>query len=571
MADPDRPTAAALRGCRPWLGLIALLSGAINLLMLTGPLFMLQVYDRVLASHSLETLVALIVIVVFLYLVQGLIDLVRTRMFARIAGLLAAALGPPLFDADLRQTVTVGRGRGGRPLRDLEQIRAFLAGGGPGALFDLPWMPLYAGLLFVLHPWLGALGLLGILVLTLLTVLTDRLGRGPQAATNQLAAAAQDIGDAAALNADAAIALGMQAPLRERWRQATASAAAAHLTGGDGAALFGTLSKSFRLLLQSLMLALGAYLVIRGDATGGVIIASSIMLGRALAPVELAIGHWRGFIAARQAWRRIETLLAAHPEPHVSVDLPAPARALSVNGLAVAVPGGHRLVLKDVAFQLEAGDVLGIIGPSGAGKSTLLRTLAGLSPPLRGSIRLDGSELRQWSPSAAGRFIGFLPQSVGLFAGTIAENIARFDPQATTEDILAAARAAGVDQLVRGFADGYETQIGEGGMALSAGQRQRIALARALFRRPFLLLLDEPNANLDGEGEAALSRGIAGAKASGAITIIVTHRPSALTHADKALMLVDGAVAAFGPKDEVLRRVLAPGRAAGPVPAGGFA
>ncbi|PWR21659.1 type I secretion system permease/ATPase [Zavarzinia compransoris] len=568
----DQPAAAALRACRPWFGVVALLSGAINVLMLTGPLFMLQVYDRVLASYSVQTLVALVAIVVFLYLVQGAIDLVRTRMFARIAGLLVERLGPRLFETDLRQAVLLpGHGRGPRPLRDLEQVRAFLAGGGPGALFDLPWLPLYAGLLFVLHPWLGVLGLIGILVLSGLTALTEGFGRQPQRLAAQLVAEAQGQSDAAVLNAEAAVALGMVPRLRERWGRASGGAAAAHLRGADTASLFGTISKSFRLLLQSLMLALGAYLVIAGEVTGGVIIASSIMLGRALAPVELAIGHWRGFIAARQGWKRIEALLGAFPEGSSAVDLPPPARTLTVAGLTVAVPGGRQVVLKDVGFQLEAGDALGIIGPSGAGKSTLVRALAGLWPAARGSIRLDGAELGQWSPPAAGRFIGFLPQHVDLFAGTVAENIARFDPEATTAEILDAAGAAGVDHLIRGLPQGYDTPIGEGGAALSAGQRQRVALARALFRNPFLLLLDEPNANLDAEGEAALAKGIARARAGGAVVLIVAHRPSALAQANKALMLADGMVRAFGPRDEVLQRVLTPAKPANPAPMRGLA
>jgi len=553
--------------CRRWFALIALLSGAINLLMLTGPLFMLQVYDRVLSSHSLQTLVALVLIVTLLYLLQGAIDLVRTRLFARLAGLLAGRLGPALFEADLQQSAAApALARGPRPLRDLDQVRAFMAGGGPNALFDLPWMPLYAGLLFILHPWLGLLGLAGIVVLASLTALTEGLSRQPQRQVTLLAARAQAASDAAMLHSEAVVALGMAEGLRARWHAVSDAASAAMLGSGDTVSLFGTLSKSFRLLLQSLMLALGAYLVIDGDATGGVIIASSIMLGRALAPVELAIGHWRGFVAARQAWRRIDGLLAAFPARAAGLDLPRPRDSLAVTELAVAAPGTRQVILHDISFRLETGDVLGVIGPSGSGKSTLIRSLAGLWPPARGSVRLDGAELSQWSRPAAGRFIGYLPQAVGLLAGTIAENIARFDPDAATPEILEAAAAAGVDQMVRGFAAGYDTNIGEGGAALSAGQRQRVALARALFRNPFLLLLDEPNANLDAEGETALAAGIARAKAAGAIVLIIAHRPSALAHANKVLMLADGTVKAFGPKDEILQRILAPPRTA-PAPA----
>jgi PrtD family type I secretion system ABC transporter len=358
-------------------------------------------------------------------------------------------------------------------------------------------------------------------------------------------------------NAETVLPLGMATGLQQVWDAANREAGRAQLKGSDVAGLFGTLSRIARMALQSMVLALGAYLVIAGEATGGVMIAASIMLGRALAPVELAIAHWKGFVGARQGFHRLRAALVCPTARSERVTLPAPRQTLSVEHVSVGPAGARQAIVRDVAFELKAGDALGIIGPSGSGKSTLARALVGLWSPQRGSIRLDGSVLDQWSREEAGRFLGYLPQAIELFSGTIAQNIARFDPAPGSDEVLKAAAAAGVDTLVRRMPDGFETQVGEAGQLISAGQRQRIALARALFRDPFLVVLDEPNSNLDADGEAALTEAIMGVRRRGGIAVVIAHRPSALAAANLVLMMADGQAQAFGPKDQVLRKVLA--------------
>ncbi|WP_374382348.1 type I secretion system permease/ATPase [Dongia sp.] len=553
---PRSPAAAALASARGAFLATAGFSGAINILMLSGSIFMLQVYDRVLASRSVPTLAALVVMIVLVYAFLGGLEMLRSRIFTRIGRSVDAKLADCAFDAYLERGAPGGAKTSPHsPFRDIEQLRGFLAGGGPSALFDLPWMPLYVFLLFGLHPWLGYIGLAGIVTLSSLTFFTDRFSVDHQRRASQKSGEATILAEASRRNAESILPLGMAGHLLDRWRKVAQEAALEQLASSDITSFFSSLSRFARMSLQSLVLALGAYLVISGESTGGVMIASSILLGRALAPVELAISNWKGFIGARQSYRRLQDELKA-PTPSSMVFLPTPSQRLEIDKLTVAAEGLAEPILRDVGFALKAGDALGIIGPSGSGKSTLARALIGMWTPARGTVRLDGATLDQWTRVQAGRFLGYLPQQIELMAGTVAQNIARFDPTASSDEILRAAQLAGVDDLVRRLPQGFDTQVGEGGQRLSAGQRQRIALARALFRDPFLVVMDEPNSNLDVIGDEALGRAIASVRDRGGIVIVIAHRPSALAEVGLILALADGRAQAFGPKDEVLRQVL---------------
>jgi PrtD family type I secretion system ABC transporter len=538
---------------------VACFSGIINVLMLSGSLFMLQVYDRVLPSRSIPTLVALVLLVAILYAFQGLFDAVRARVLARIGAGLDELLSRRVFDSVIRLPLSArDRGEGLQPLRDLDQVSGFLAGGGPAALFDLPWMPLYIALCFAFHPWLGIAALIGALLLLTLTILTDRSIRGPSRVMTGLTMKRNALAQSSVRNAEVLAAMGMGANLARRWGDANSGHRAAQARASDLAGGLGALSRVLRMMLQSAVLAIGAYLVIYQEATPGIIIASSILTSRALAPVELAIAHWKGFLSTRQSWRRLNDILAAFPVSEDGIELPPPVAQLSVEGISVVPPGERRLVVQDVNFSLQAGTGVGVIGPSGSGKSSLARSLVGVWPLVRGKIRLDGAALEHWPASTLGRHIGYLPQDVELFAGTIGHNIARFDAGAEPAATIAAARAAGVHELILRLPEGYQTEIGEGGAALSAGQRQRIALARALYGEPFLVVLDEPNSNLDAAGEQALMQAILQIKQRGGIVVMVAHRPNALAAVDFLLVLGNGQQQAFGPKNEVARSTLQP-------------
>lgn len=557
--------AAALAPCRTAFLGTALISGLVNLLYLTGSFFMLEVYDRVIPSRSVPTLVGLCVLALVLYGFQGALETLRARVLARIGASLDEALSGRVFDLVVRAPLKgAPPGDGLLPLRDLDQVRGFLAGAGPGAFFDLPWIPIYLAVCVLFHPLIGAAALGGAVVLALVTWATDRTTRGPARAATGHGLRRNALAEAGRRNAEVLAALGMQGRLSARWAEANRAYLDAHQRVADVAGGFGSVSKVFRMALQSGVLALGAWLVIRDQASAGVIIASSILVSRALAPAELAIANWKGFVQARQAWARLSELFARIPAPGRPHALPAPARDLAVEGISVAPPGTVRLVVQDLSFVLRAGQGMGVIGPSASGKSSLVRALVGVWPPGRGKVRLDGAALDQWSSADLGRHLGYLPQEVELFAGTIADNIGRFEPEPDPEAVVAAARAAGAHELILRLSEGYDTRIGEGGAGLSAGQRQRVGLARALYRDPFLVVLDEPNANLDNEGEAALTQAILGVRRRGGICVVVAHRPSALAAVDLVLMMAEGRAQAFGPKDEVFRRVLRPAPAPPP-------
>jgi PrtD family type I secretion system ABC transporter len=549
--------AEALRGVRDALLWVGLFSALINILMLTGPLFMLQVYDRVLASRSIPTLVGLVVLVAALYAFQGVLDFIRGRVLTRIGAALDEQLSARAFRLVLRLPMSDrGNEEGAQPVKDLDQIRSFFASGGPGALLDLPWMPLYIAVCWMFHPLIGIAATIGAVVLIVLTLITEFVSQKPGRDTAACAARRASVIEAARRNAEAVQAMGMGRRIASRFGTINGDYLGAQQSAADRTGGLGALSRFFRMLLQSLVLGLGAWLVIRQEATAGVIIAASILVARALAPVELAIANWKGFVAARQSRRRLEILFASLPEGEDPLPLPAPRRSLSVEGAGVAPPGAPRLVAQDLDFVLEAGSGLGVIGPSASGKSSVARLLVGVWRPQRGVVRIDGAALDQWTPEALGAHIGYLPQDVQLLDGSIAENIARFEPEAPAPAVIAAANAAGVHDLILNLPQGYETRIGEGGASLSAGQRQRIALARAMYRDPFLVVLDEPNANLDAAGEAALTAAIMSVRKRGGIVVVIAHRPSALVSVNLILAMSEGRQRAFGARDEIMRQVL---------------
>ncbi|MER8377583.1 type I secretion system permease/ATPase [Mesorhizobium sp. M1406] len=470
---------------------------------------MLQVYDRVLASGSVSTLVGLVVLAAGLYAFQCLLGILRARVLLRIGERFDGEFSGRVHDAIVRLPLSTRMpGDGLQPLRDLDNVRGFLGGNGPTAFFDLPWMLLYLGICFLFHFWIGMTALIGAVGLTSLTLLANTLS---------------------------------QRPIRNTVAHNMATA----LCDAD-----------LRLQVQSAILTVGASLVVRQEATAGVMIVSSIMMGRALAPVDLAISSWKSFLMARQGWARLEDLLEKVPESAPVMPMPAPERELRLEGVTIVPPGERKPTVTGLAFAIQAGSALGIIGASGSGKSTLSRAIVGAWAPVAGKVRIDSASLDQWDREALGRHIGYLPQDVELFDGTIAENIARFEDNPDPEAIVAAAKAAGTHELILRFEHGYETPIGEAGSALSAGQRQRIGLARALYRDPFLVVLDEPNANLDAEGEAAVVKAIASVRERKGIAVVVCHRPSAIRAVDLVLVMEGGRQRAFGARDEALSKVL---------------
>ncbi len=556
-APPLSLTAAVVSPLRQSLFAIALISGVVNILALTSPLFMLQVYDRVLSSGSVPTLVGLSVLAAGLYLFQAALDILRARVLLRIGEHFDNKLSGRVHDAVVRLPLLARiPGDGLQPLRDLDSVRGFLSGTGPTAFFDLPWIPLYLGICFLFHVWIGLTALFGAILLVLLTILANTLSQKWVSETIAQNMARNALLESTRRNAEVVAAMGLASRMATRWRIANNAYLAANRRAGDVAGGLGGLSKAMRVMLQSAILAVGAWLVVEQKATGGVIIASSVMMGRALAPVDLAIANWKSFLLARQGWSRLKELLSKVPDQPPVTALPAPEKELRVEAVTILPPGERKPTVAQVGFTIIAGSALGIIGPSGSGKSTLSRALVGAWSPAAGKVRLDGASLDQWDRQALGRHIGYLPQGVELFDGTIAENIARFEERTDPEAIVAAAKAAGAHELILRFDDGYETRIGEGGSALSAGQRQRVGLARALFRDPFLVVLDEPNANLDADGEAAVVQAIAGVRNRGGIAIVVAHRPSALGVVDQVLVMENGRQTAFGPRDEVFAKVL---------------
>jgi ATP-binding cassette, subfamily C, bacterial PrsD len=553
----DDPVTLRLReSARRMIG-IAAFSGVINILMLSGSLYMLQVYDRVIPSRNIETLLGLSLIVLLAYVAQGYFDALRSRMLCRVA---------TMFDAGLQEAIHTALAtlplRGVKPmlmqqpLRDLDQVRAFMSSMGPTAFLDMPWIPIFLIALFLFHPVIGLTALLGMAAIVAMTLLTERMSRGAAKAAMESSAQRQVLADATQRNAEVIRALGMMDRFTVRWSQANERYLRENIRATDVYANLGSGAKVLRYVLQSGMLGIGAYLVVADKASGGIMIASSIMMGRALAPVEVALGTWKQLVAARQGIARLREICKATAAPELPpVVLPRPSRELSVLNLAIAAPASQKPIVSNVSFSLKAGMGLALLGASASGKTSLSKALVGIWPAQSGAVRLDGATLDQWRNEDLGRYVGYLPQEVGLFDGTVAENICRFDEGATSDAILKAAQIAGVHDLVLRLPDGYATRIGEGGMALSAGQRQRVGLARAIFGDPFLVVLDEPNANLDAEGETALTRAIQILRHNKSIVIVISHRPSALAALNMAMILYEGKAIAFGSSEEIFARV----------------
>ncbi|GHC69667.1 type I secretion system permease/ATPase [Limoniibacter endophyticus] len=555
--SPSRrsPISECLRSVRSAFVGVAALSGITNLLMLTGPIFMLQIYDRVLASRSVPTLVALSLLTLGLYVYLGILEMLRGRILTRIGNSLQENLNDTTFKATMELPLS-GHPElsGAQPVRDLDQLRQFMAGPGPVAIFDMPWLPIYLLIVFSFHILLGWLAVAGAAVLCCITLLSERVLRDKLKKLTALSGDRATFLEAGRRNIETLRSMGMLGALGARWNGVNDKFLVEQEATNDLTATFSSVTKVFRLALQSGVLALGAWLAIRQEVSPGIMIAASILTARALAPIEMAIGQWRNFLGARQAHERLDKVLTLFANSRPPFALPRPARQLDVEHMCTGMPGTQFMTLQNITFSLGAGNGLGIIGPSGSGKSTLARALVGIWPVKRGAIRLDGAELEQWDPELLGPSIGYLAQGVELFDGTIAENISRFRTDASMNAIIEAAQKAGVHELVLSMPNGYDTPIGTGGSMLSAGQRQRIGLARALYGNPFLIVLDEPNSNLDAEGEQALSEAILSAREGGAIVIVIAHRPSALGAVNNVLVIVGGQQTTFGPRDEVLRQ-----------------
>jgi PrtD family type I secretion system ABC transporter len=556
--DGDKATTArqALRTTGRWFATVGIFSFVINMLMTIVPLYSLQVYDRILSSGHVETLVFLTGISLFVVLVLGAVDGIRLALLARIGTRFERLLAPRLLEVGVNNGGSAGP-NAGQLLRELGQVRSFIGSPSVGALFDAPWAPFFVVVLWLIHPWLGMTALVSALILFALAIANDRALRAPTLAMNRRQIQAQRQADIAIRSADTVRAMGMLPAVLARWRVEQEGALRGQESSSNLSGMIGGASKFVRLGVQTLILAVGAYLVIQGDLTGGAMIAGSMLLSRALAPVEQAISVWRQFVIARQSLTTIEQALDAAPPRRPGLELPPPTGRIGVEKLSFLPPGAKVPVVKDVSFGVDAGVMVGVVGPSASGKSTLCRMLVGVLAQTAGTIRLDGADLRHWAPEALGPHIGYLPQSVDVFPGTVSDNISRL-AAATPEAVIAAAKLAGVHDMVLRFPQGYDTPIGDGGLPLSGGQRQRIGLARAVFGSPRIIVLDEPNANLDADGEKALIDALAQLKKAGTTVVIVAHRPQVLRDADQILVMRDGEIALFGPRAEVLTRLTGP-------------
>ncbi|MEH6348715.1 type I secretion system permease/ATPase [Pseudomonas sp. 3JA] len=545
----------ALAVCKGSFLAVGFFSFFVNLLMLVPSFYMLQVYDRAVGSASLSTLLMLTLIMLLLMITLGGLEWVRSRIMVRISTRLDTLLSQRLFDASFKQALnTSGMNATAQPLSDLNGLRQFLTGNGLFAFFDAPWIPIYLAVMFMFHPWYGWMGVVSAALLGALAFANEKLTHSPLQAANREQVAATAFTNKSLRNAEVVQSMGMLASLRQHWSGRAHKVLALQSLASDRAATMTSVSRTFRQIVQSLVLGLGAYLTINHEISSGLMIAGSILLGRALAPIDQLIGVWKGFLGARSQYARLHELLlkiAAEPE---RMSLPAPEGAIRVEGLSAGSPDARKPIIRGVGFQVAAGEAVGIIGPSGAGKSTLARALLGVWPSLAGTVRLDGADINQWRREELGPYIGYLPQDIELFEGTISQNISRFGP-VNAPAVVAAARMAGVHELVLQLPDGYDTVIGANGGGLSGGQRQRIGLARALYGEPRLVVLDEPNSNLDETGEKMLAEALQKLRQSRATVFVITHRPGVLAQVDKLLVLNHGELSLFGPRDQVLARL----------------
>ena len=561
----QRNLAELTKGLRNIALFLFIISGIINVLALTGSIYMMQIYDRALTSGSVQTLLVLSVLAIGLYIFQGAFDIIRSQVLVRIGARLDKQVAPlahrvaidmPRFGFSTAEALERGR--------DVDTVRGFLGSQGPMALFDLPWMPIFLAFVYFIHPLLGALTIGGAFVLTILTVLSEVLTKHLNGRTRKAAIVRNSIADSNTRNAEVIKAMGFADRAVARFGEANIDHLQLQTKANDISGTCAAIARVLRLLLQSAVLGLGAYLTINGELSAGAIIASSVAAARALAPVDLAISNWKSFVAARMGYQRLRDTVIALASASEPMKLPPPQRLLTVDKVTVAIPGSGQVILSDVNFELKAGQSLGIIGPSAGGKTTLVRAMTGIWPTLRGSVRLDGADLMQWREDEIGQHIGYLPQEVSLMDATIEENISRLEPNADSNKVIEAACSAGVHEMIVKLPDGYRTQLGPQGTALSAGQRQRLGLARALYGNPFIVIMDEPNSNLDGEGEAALTEAIFGISARGGIAIVIAHRPSAIAAVEMIAIVQNGRMVAFGRKQDVMNTALHP--TAGPVP-----
>ncbi len=548
-----------LAGFRGMLVFVFGLSGVVNVLALTGAFYMLQIYDRALTSGSVPTLIALSVLAIGLYLFQGVLDVIRSQILVRLGAKLDHQLSPVAYK------VTIDMPRYGfssaeaiERSRDVDTLRGFMGSQGPLALFDLPWMPLYISFIYLLHPWLGTLTLLGAMIMAVLTVATELSTKKRGAKAQQASISRAALADSHTRNADVLKAMGFADRAVRRFEEINTKHLALQTSTTDIGGTLSGVAKVLRMILQSAILGLGAYLTIQGQLSPGAIIAASIIAARALAPVDMAIAQWKNIVSARRSYSRLKETLSALPQEDIHVKLPRPEQSIKLENVAVAAPSTGTVILSDISFELSAGQALGLIGPSGGGKSTLAKAISNVWPLARGNVRLDGADLNQWRDDDRGAYFGYLPQNVGLLDGTIAENICRFEPEPEAAHIIEAAKAAGVHELIVRLTEGYQTLIGPDGTSLSAGQSQRIALARALYRDPFLVVLDEPNSNLDAEGEVALTSAIEGVRQRGGIAVVIAHRPSALKAIDMIGIIQNGRLVQFGPKSEIIQPTINP-------------
>lgn len=547
----------AFRGCRAAFAAVLLFSMFINLLMLTGSIYMLQVYDRVLISRSTETLIMLTVIAATALLALALLDVARGRVMVVIGEWLDRRLGGVLLGGGITSALNRSAEPSVQGLRDLTTLRVFLSGPTMFPIMDGPWTPVFLAVIFLLHPWLGWLSLAGAAVLFILALLNDRITRSALYRAGGASMKALQVAETAVQNADVVEAMGMRSRVVERWRVANEQAMSEQSVASRRGGIIIGMTKFLRQFLQVGILGVGAWLVILNELSPGSMIAASILMGRALAPVDQAVSAWRAAVSAREAYGRIRALLAALPEAVETMPLPAPEGRLEVEGVSYSHPGMDRPVLKNISFTLEPGETLALIGPSASGKTTLGRLLIGNYAPRVGHVRLDGMDVNKWDSENLGDHIGYLPQDVELLGGSVRDNITRMQ-DAEPDAVVVAAQLAGVHGMILRLPEGYDTQIGPGGGALSGGERQRIALARAVFGDPRLVLLDEPNANLDNDGEQALLNAIDVLKKRGATTVVIAHRASILRSVDKVLVLRDGAVQMMGPRDEILAKLAGP-------------
>ncbi|MEM7024458.1 MAG: type I secretion system permease/ATPase [Pseudomonadota bacterium] len=537
------------------LGMLAVgvLSLFLNILALVSPLYMFQVFDRVLASGKVETLVALTVIAAFALACFGGLEVVRWRILGHTGIWLDRALARPVIEASVSQTLA-GRPIGAQAMGDLAQLRGFIGSQAILPIFDAPWTPLFLAVIWLLHPWLGALASASAIALFALALANELMTREPLASANQAWLGAQRNYEATLRNAEIVRAMGMLPALLRRWRGDQMQVLDHQERAGALTGWIYGLSRFLRLFVQVAILGLGAFLVLQGELTSGGMIAASILLGRALAPVEQAIGAWKNLLGARASYQRLKNLLVLHPGESAAIQLPVPEGRVTVDQLSFRPPDG-RPILKGVSFELAPGEVLAVVGPSASGKSTLCRLLTGVWPPRGGHVRLDGADVHLWDRTDFGRHVGYLPQDIELFAGSVRDNIARMN-EAADEDVIAAAQLAGVHQMILHLPEGYATEVGPRGAILSGGQRQSVGFARAVFGAPKVVVLDEPSAHLDQVGESAVLDAIGRLKAQGSTVVLVVHRPRLLTHVDKVLVMSEGAGVLFGPRDEILARIM---------------